>query len=111
MPLMCCSLRPSRAKEIGAVRWFAGAVGVAFVLALAVVAASLPAQAQSPFVPPAPPAPPPTPLPTPPPPPPTPSRTAINSDVSAGAAMTNLGSNFLGGLCVGRTPPKRGRLY
>src|ERR1700737_1610740 len=91
MPLMCCSSRASRAKEIGAGRWLARAVGVAFVLALAVVAASLPAQAQSPFVPPAPPAPPPTP----PPPPPTPSRTAINSDVSAGAAMTNLGSNFL----------------
>src|ERR1700676_1940195 len=84
MPLMCCSSRPSRAKEIGAGRWLARAVGVAFVLALAVVAASLPAPGQSPLVPPAPPA-----------PPPTPSRTAINSDVSAGAAMTNLGSNFL----------------
>src|SRR5258708_2374409 len=34
MPLMCCSSRPSRAKEIGAGRWLARAVGVAFVPAL-----------------------------------------------------------------------------
>jgi uncharacterized protein with beta-barrel porin domain len=54
-----------------------------------VVATGSSAQAQTPTARPAP-----TPIP-PPPPPPVPVPTAINSDLSAGAAVTNLGSNFL----------------
>src|ERR1700730_7357167 len=87
---MCCSSRPSRARETGAARSIARAVVIVFVLILAVAAASPAAQAQ--------PRPTPTPPPPPPPPPtppPTPSPTEINSDMSAGAAVTNLGSNFL----------------
>ncbi len=87
---MCCSSRPSLAKETGTGRGLAGAVAIVFGILLAVAAASPPAQAQSA---PRPPIPPPTP--PPPPPPPTPSPTDINSDLSAGAAVTNLGSNFL----------------
>src|SRR5258708_3787834 len=79
---MCCASRPSRAKETGAGRSVARAIAVVFVLILAVAAASPPAQAQiAPF---------PRPNPT-----PTPSPADINSDVSAGATMSNLGSNFL----------------
>jgi uncharacterized protein with beta-barrel porin domain len=83
---MCCSSRPSRAKETRTGRKLAGAVGIVFGILLAVAAASPPAQAQSAPLPP--PRPPPT-------PPSTPSPTDINSDLSAGAAVTNLGSNFL----------------
>jgi uncharacterized protein with beta-barrel porin domain len=76
------------------------------VLALAVVAlgtsgAASPASAQSPTPPPPPPPPPtppapppPTPTPTP-SPSPTPTRTEINSNISAGSTLLNLGSYFL----------------
>jgi uncharacterized protein with beta-barrel porin domain len=77
---MCCSSRPSRAKETGTGRSLARAVATAFVLVLAVAAASPPAEAQIA----------PRPAPT-----PTPTPTIINSDISAGAAVTNLGSSFL----------------
>src|SRR5229473_1717698 len=88
---MCCSSRPSGARETGAGGSVARAAAIVFVLILAVAAASPPAQAQvaPPLRTPAPP-PPPPPL-----PPPTPTPIEINSDISAGAALTNLGSNFL----------------
>jgi uncharacterized protein with beta-barrel porin domain len=81
---MCCSSRPSRAKQTGAGRRLARRIGTAFVF-LAIAAASTPGQAQIVGRPP------------PPPPPaiPTPSRTGVDSDLSAGATVTNLGSNFL----------------
>src|SRR5882724_12825563 len=79
---MRCSSRPLRAKEIRAGRRFAAAVAIVFSIVLPVAAAPPPAQAQIA------PRPPPT-------PPPTPSPTDINSDLSAGAAVTTLGSNFL----------------
>ena len=79
---MCCSSRPSRAEETGAGRRLVGAIAIVFVLAVAIVAVSPPAQAQLA----------PAPRPT---PPPTPTPTEINSDVSAGATVANLGSNFL----------------
>jgi uncharacterized protein with beta-barrel porin domain len=83
---MCGSSRPSRAKESGAGRRLARAVAIVFVVLLAVAATSS-AQAQSPS---------PTPTPTPTPSPtPSPTPTVINSDVSAGATVTNLGSSFL----------------
>jgi len=82
---MCCSSRFSRASETGAVGKLASAIAVVFVFVLAVAAASSSAQAQTPT-----PTPTPTPSPT-----PSPTPTAINSDMSAGAAVTNLGSNFL----------------
>jgi uncharacterized protein with beta-barrel porin domain len=80
---MCCSSRPSRAKETGTGRSLARAVAIAFALVIAVAAAP-PAEAQV--------APVPTPSPS---PTPTPTPTVINSDISAGAAVTNLGSSFL----------------
>src|SRR5258707_5340107 len=79
---MRCSSRPLRAKEIRAGHRFAGALAVVWAFTLPVAAAPPPAQAQNA------PRPPPT-------PPPTPSPTDINSDMSAGATVTNLGSNFL----------------
>jgi uncharacterized protein with beta-barrel porin domain len=79
---MCCSSRPSRAKETGTGRSLARAVAAAFILVLAVAAAPRPAEAQI--------APRPAPTPT-----PTPTPTVINSDISAGAAVINLGSSFL----------------
>src|ERR1700694_2172437 len=82
MALMCCSSRPSRAEETGAGRRLVGAIAIVFGLAVAIVAVSPPAQAQLA----------PAPRPT---PPPTPTPTEINSDVSAGATVANLGSNFL----------------
>jgi uncharacterized protein with beta-barrel porin domain len=72
--------RSSRARETSAGQRLPRAVAIVFVLILAVAAASPPAQAQI------------APRPT---PPPTPSPTDINSDISAGATVTNLGSNFL----------------
>jgi uncharacterized protein with beta-barrel porin domain len=58
---------------------------------LAAAVASAPAQAQSPSPTPTPtPSPSPTPIPS-----PSPTPTSINSDLSAGATVTNLGSNFL----------------
>src|ERR1019366_10131454 len=77
MTFMRCSSRPSRAREIGAGRRLASAVAIAFALA---VMAATPTQAQITLVP----------APT-----PTPSRTDIDYNMSAGAAVTNLGSNFL----------------
>ena len=81
---MRCSSRPLRLKEIRAGGRFAGAVAIVFGIILA--AAPPPAQAQ--IAPRPPPTPPPTPLPT-------PSPSDINSNLSLGAAVTNLGSNFL----------------
>ena len=78
---MRCSSRPLRAKEIRAGHGFAGAVAIVFGIILPVAAGPPPAHAQN--------------APRPPPTPPTPSPTDINSDLSAGAAATNLGSNFL----------------
>ncbi len=88
---MSCSSRFSRAKETGTRRRHVVAVVIAFTVA----AAPSSVQAQTPTV---------TPTATPtdalaprpvltPPPDPTP--TVINSDLSVGAAVTNLGSNFL----------------
>ena len=76
---MCCSSRPTRANETATGRRLVRASAVVFVLMLAVATVQSPAQAQGRI-------PNPTPIPTP---------TAINSDLSAGAAMINLGSNFL----------------
>jgi uncharacterized protein with beta-barrel porin domain len=75
--LMGCSLRSSRAVETGAGRWAGRALAIIFAL---IMASSL-AQAQN-LVPSLTP----TPVPVP---------TVINSDLSAGAAVANLGSNFL----------------
>jgi uncharacterized protein with beta-barrel porin domain len=86
---MCGSSRPSRAKGTGAAGRFARGIGAAFVLILAVAAAPS-AHAQGALVP----APRPTPTPTP-SPTPTPTPSFINSDVSAGSTVTNLGSSFL----------------
>src|SRR5882672_3636404 len=69
------SLRPSRTRETGACRRLVVSVTVALVIAVA--AASSAAQAQTVA------------------PPPVPAPTSINSDLSAGAAVANLGSNFL----------------
>src|SRR5882757_2229821 len=86
----------SRAEKIGAGRALARLVAMVFLLATGVISS---AQAQSPSPSPtstASPTPTPTPSPTPSPSPsPTPSPTMINSTVSAGATVTNLGSNFL----------------
>jgi uncharacterized protein with beta-barrel porin domain len=86
---MCCSSRQSRAKETGTGRRLASAIAVVFVVVLAVAAASPSANAQfagPPIIPLARPAPSPTPTPTP---------DLINSDISAGSTVINLGSNFL----------------
>jgi len=68
------SSRLSRAKETGTRRRLVIAVALAFTIAVAAASAG---QAQTVA------------------PPPTPTPTSINSDLSAGAAVTNLGSNFL----------------
>jgi uncharacterized protein with beta-barrel porin domain len=86
MAFMRGSSRSSRAQKTGAAGRFARAVGVAFGLILAVAAAPS-AHAQGARVP-APPAPAPAPAPS-----PTPS--SINSDISAGSTVTDLGSSFL----------------
>ncbi|SDS34020.1 Autotransporter beta-domain-containing protein [Bradyrhizobium canariense] len=82
---MRCSRWRLQALRIGACRRLVSIIAVAFALALAV--ASTPAQAQR-AGPPLPP--PPTPTAS-----PIPSQTSINADQSAGAAIANLGSNFL----------------
>ncbi|UPK00623.1 autotransporter outer membrane beta-barrel domain-containing protein [Bradyrhizobium sp. 170] len=80
---MRCSSRLWRARKIGTGGALARLVAIAFVL-IGIMSA---AQAQSPT---------PTPTPTPTPSPtPSPTPTVINSTVSSGAAVTNLGSNFL----------------
>jgi uncharacterized protein with beta-barrel porin domain len=87
MAFMCCSSRLSRAKETGTCRRLVVAVAIAFGFAFTVVAAPSSVQAQTTTV---------TPTgalartPT-----PSPTPTVINSDLSVGAAVTNLGSNFL----------------
>jgi uncharacterized protein with beta-barrel porin domain len=89
MAFMCCSSRFSRAKETGTCRGLFQAVAIAFVLAVAAESSSALAQTATP---------PPTGSPTPtltPSATPSPTPTVINSDLSAGAAVTNLGSNFL----------------
>ena len=78
---MCCSSRPSRAWKTGIFRSLAKLV----FLLLAVPAAPTLAQAQIAVAPP----------PPPPPLPPLPVPTDINSDVSSGAAVADLGSSFL----------------
>ena len=82
---MGCSSRLSRTRETGTGRRLATAVAMVLVLVVAVVAASSSVQAQTIA-----PAPAPSPSPT-----PSPTPTSINSDLSAGSAVTNLGSNFL----------------
>ncbi|HLX18512.1 MAG TPA: autotransporter outer membrane beta-barrel domain-containing protein [Bradyrhizobium sp.] len=78
---MGCSLRSWRAAETAAGRWAGRALAVVFAL----IMASSSAQAQNLA---------PTPTPTP-SRSPTPVPTFIDSDLSAGAAVANLGSNFL----------------
>jgi uncharacterized protein with beta-barrel porin domain len=82
---MGCSSRLSRTRETGTGRGLATAIAMVLVLVAAVAAASSSAQAQTLA-----PAPRPTPTPS-----PIPNPTSINSDFSAGAAVTSLGSNFL----------------
>jgi uncharacterized protein with beta-barrel porin domain len=82
---MGCSSRLSRTRETGTGRRLATAVAMVLVLVVAVAAASSSVQAQTIA-----PAPAPSPSPT-----PSPTPTSINSDLSVGAAVTNLGSNFL----------------
>jgi uncharacterized protein with beta-barrel porin domain len=84
MECMRGSSRRSGAGKIGAGRRFLQLVAVAFVLAVGFAAS---ASAQSPT-----PTPTPTPLPS---PTPSPTPSVINSDLSAAATVTNLGSNFL----------------
>jgi uncharacterized protein with beta-barrel porin domain len=88
--LMCCSSRLSRSRETGSGHSLTRAVSVIFAVILAVVLASS-AQAQS-FSPTPTPSPTPIPIPS---PTPVPTPSLINSDVSAGSTVTNLGSNFL----------------
>jgi uncharacterized protein with beta-barrel porin domain len=79
---MCGSAQPSRARETVSDRKVAKvAIALSFILGLAVAATPSSVQAQA-----RPPRPVPTPAPTP---------TEINSDFSAGATVTDLGSNFL----------------
>lgn len=73
---MRCSSRPLRAKETRTGRRLVQIVAVGFILTVAVASAAR-AQLIAP------------------PPLPTPALTDVNSDASAGAAVTNLGSNFL----------------
>src|SRR5258708_18384807 len=78
------SSRLSRAKETGTRRRLVISVALAFV-----IAAASSAQAQTVT------------------PPPTPTPTSINSDLSVGAAVTNLGSNFLERLGNQRSEERR----
>jgi uncharacterized protein with beta-barrel porin domain len=84
---MCCALRPLRAMTIGAI----GRIAIAFACAV-VLAVALPSSVRAQTGP----SPSPTPTPTPTPSPtPVPTPTTINSDVSSGSTVLNLGSNFL----------------
>lgn len=88
---MCCSPRPTRAEGSGTGRRLARAITIVFGLMLAAAAVPSSAHAQTRT-----PAPTPTPTPSPSPPPvPSPTPTSINSDLSAGGTVANLGSNFL----------------
>jgi uncharacterized protein with beta-barrel porin domain len=71
---MRCSPRPLRAGKTEAGRSYVRAGAIAFGVAVALASPSAQAQVA---------------------PPPVPARTDINSDMSAGAAVTNLGSSFL----------------
>jgi uncharacterized protein with beta-barrel porin domain len=75
--------------ETGIARRLAAAVAIVFALFFA-GASQAQVQAPAAFVPPPPPPPTPAPAPS-----PVPTSTSINSDLSAGAAVQNLGSNFL----------------
>jgi uncharacterized protein with beta-barrel porin domain len=86
---MCGSSRSARAGKTGAGRWLVRMLVVAFVLAVATVPTSVQAQTPTPTPTPTPTSTP-TPLPT-----PSPTPTVINSNVSAGKAVTDLGSTFL----------------
>ena len=81
---MSCAWRSSRAMVTGGGRSLAAALAISFVL---VMTGGSSVQAQTPM---------PTPTPTPiPSPTPVPVPATINSDLSAGAAVANLGSSFL----------------
>lgn len=86
---MRCLLRPSRARESGAGSRLMRAALTALAFALSVAAGSVPAFAQSPSPSPSPS---PTPIPS---PTPVPTPTQINSDISTGSQVLDLGSNFL----------------
>jgi len=75
--------------ETGVARRLAAAVAIVFAL-FVVGAPQAQAQAPAAFIPPPPPPPPPAPILL-----PVPTSTSINSDLSAGAAVQNLGSSFL----------------
>ena len=94
------SFRPSRAQVQGkgAGRGPGRAVAIAFALVVAVTSSSAQAAA---VAPPPPPPPAPTPIPTP---------VQINTDISAGSAVANLGSNFLERLGDQATSGFRGAL-
>lgn len=81
---MSFSARPSRTTETGVGGSVARAVAIAIVLVAVVAATSRPAHAQIAVL-----------QAGPPPAPPTPSATAVDSDVSSGATVANLGSSFL----------------
>jgi len=87
------STRPLLAWQNGAGLRLVRAVAIALVLAVAVASSSAHAQSPTPTPTPTPTATP-TPIPVP-SPTPSPTPTVLNSDLSAGAAVTNLGSNFL----------------
>jgi uncharacterized protein with beta-barrel porin domain len=93
MALMRGSTRPLLAWQNGAGLRLVRAVAIALVLAVAVASSSAHAQSPTPTPTPTPTATP-TPIPVP-SPTPSPTPTVLNSDLSAGAAVTNLGSNFL----------------
>jgi len=83
MAFMRCLLR---ANESGVGMRLAGAIAMLVALAVPVISLSSPAHAQAVVVPPPPPAPPPAPTPIP---------GQINSDISTGFTVLDLGSNFL----------------
>jgi uncharacterized protein with beta-barrel porin domain len=83
MAFMRCLLR---ANESGVGMRLAGAIAMLVALAVPVISLSSPAHAQAVVVPPPPPAPPPAPTPIP---------GQINSDISTGSTVLDLGSNFL----------------
>src|SRR5436190_4260928 len=86
---MCCAPGQSRAEGTRRRRSVSSAISFLFGLTAAVAAVSPAARAASvALAPPATPAPAPAPTPS-------PSRTGIDFDLSAGATLTNLGSNFL----------------
>ena len=87
---MRCLLRPPQARENGGGSRLARAF-VILALLISAAAISAPAHAQSPS-----PSPSPTPTPSPSPTPvPTPTKTEINSDISVGSTVLDLGSSFL----------------